>query len=172
MVQTHDLSIYRFHWHNGYFKGHEEDQLENERLQRGGVEEKHQLLRKEKLSELQALVGVTDQDDASASPGADNFSDTEWFYLVSMSYSFQQGVGYVTQVTHYPWMVLSINLLMMQFRLCIHEDFLLCNYLETSLSNACIIQVVIQSILSTSQSYQGLVANVSLNFNQPSVDLQ
>jgi hypothetical protein len=121
---------------------------------------------------LQALVGVKDQDDASASTGADYVSDTEWFYLVSMSYSFQQGVGYVTQVTHYPWTVLSINLLMMQFRLCIYEDFLLCNYLETSLSNACIIQVVIQSILSMSQSYQGPVANVSLNFNHPSIDLQ
>lgn len=172
MVQTHDHSIYRLDWGDGYFKGHEEDQLENEQLQRGGVEEKHQLLRKEKLSELRALVGVTDQDDASASPGAHNVSDTEWFYLVSKSYSFQQGVGYVTQVTHYPWTVLSINLLMMQFRLCIYEDFLLCNYLETSLSNACIIQVVIQSILSMSQSYQGPVANVSLNFNHPSIDLQ
>jgi hypothetical protein len=51
---------------------------------------------------LQAFVGVTDQDDASASPGVDYVSDTEWFYLVSMSYSFQQGVGYVTQVTHLP----------------------------------------------------------------------
>lgn len=165
MVQTHDHSIYRLGWGDGYFKGHEEDQLENQWLQRGGVEENHQLFRKEILSELWVLVGVTDQDDASASPGVDHVSDTEWFYLVSMSYSFQQGVGYVTQVTHYPWMVLSINLLMMQFRLCIHEDFLLCNYLETSFSNACIIQVVIQSILSTSQSYQGPFAYVSLNFN-------
>jgi len=80
-------------WGDGYFKGHEEDQLENERLQRGVVEEEHQLLRKKILSELQALVGVKDQDDASASPGADYVSDIEWFYLVSMSYSFQQGVG-------------------------------------------------------------------------------
>jgi len=172
MVQTHDHSIYRLVWGDGYFKGHEEDQLENERLQRGGVEEEHQLLRKKLLSELQALVGVKDQDDASGFPGADYVSDIEWFYLGSMSYSFQQGVGYVTQVTHCPWMALSINLLMMKFRLCIHEDFLMCNYLDTSLSNACIIQVVIQSILSTSKSYQGPVANVSLNFNRPSVDLQ
>jgi hypothetical protein len=169
MVQTHDHSIYRLGWGDGYFKGHEG---ENERLQRGGVEEEHQLLRKKILSELKALVGIKDQDDASASPGADSVTYTEWFYLVSMSYSFQQGVGYVTQVTHYPWTVLLINLLMMQFRLCIHEDFLLCNYLETSLSNACIIQMVIQNILSTSQSYQGPVATVSLNFNLPSVGLQ
>jgi hypothetical protein len=171
MVQTHYHSIYRLGWGDGYFKGCEEDQLENERLQRGGVEEEHQLLRKKIMSELQALVGIKDQDDASASPGADSVTYTEWFYLVSMSYLFQQGVGYVTQVTHYPWTVLSINLLMMQFRLCIHEDFLLCNYLETSLST-CIIQVVIQNILCTSQSYQGPVTTVSLNFNQPSVDLQ
>ncbi|CAK9870159.1 unnamed protein product [Sphagnum jensenii] len=93
MVQTHDHSIYRLVWGDGYFKGHEEDQLENERLQRGVVKEEHQLLRKKILSELQALVGVKDQDDASASPGADYVSDIEWFYLVSMSYSFQQGVG-------------------------------------------------------------------------------
>ncbi|CAK9194098.1 unnamed protein product [Sphagnum troendelagicum] len=80
-------------WGDGYFKGREEDQLENAQLQREGVQEKDQLLRRQILGELQALVGSTDQDDASASPGVDYVSDSEWFYLVSMSYSFPQGVG-------------------------------------------------------------------------------
>jgi hypothetical protein len=84
MAQTHDHSIYRLGWGDGYFKGHEEDQLGNEQLQRGGVEEEDQLLRKEILSELNAIVGDKDQDDASASPGADYVCDTEWFYLVSL----------------------------------------------------------------------------------------
>ncbi|CAM6018224.1 unnamed protein product [Sphagnum balticum] len=80
-------------WGDGYFKGREEDQLENAQLQREGVQEEDQLLRRQILGELRALVGSTDQDDASASPGVDYVSDTEWFYLVSMSYSFPQGVG-------------------------------------------------------------------------------
>lgn len=99
-IHSFFLSCYRLVWGDGYFKGREEDQLENAQLQREGVQEKDQLLRRQILGELQALVGSTDQDDASASPGVDYVSDSEWFYLVSMSYSFPQGVGYVIQITH------------------------------------------------------------------------
>jgi hypothetical protein len=79
-------------WGDGYFKGREEDLLENEQSQRGCREEDQQLRRKI-LGELQALVGSS-EDDAAASSGLDYVTDTEWFYLVSMSYSFAWGHGY------------------------------------------------------------------------------
>ncbi|CAM6023916.1 unnamed protein product [Sphagnum balticum] len=78
-------------WGDGYFKGREEDLLENEQSQRGCREEDQQLRRKI-LGELQALVGSS-EDDAAASSGLDYVTDTEWFYLVSMSYSFAWGHG-------------------------------------------------------------------------------
>ncbi|CAM6046508.1 unnamed protein product [Sphagnum compactum] len=78
-------------WGDGYFKGREEDLLENEQSQRGCREEDQQLRRKI-LGELQALVGSS-EDAAAASSGLDYVTDTEWFYLVSMSYSFAWGHG-------------------------------------------------------------------------------
>lgn len=72
-------------WGDGYYKGpRDSDFIEPRHTQT----EEHQLQRRKVLRELQALVSVPD-DDAT-----EDVSDTEWFYLVSMAYSFAQGVGY------------------------------------------------------------------------------
>jgi hypothetical protein len=73
-------------WGDGYYKGpRDSDFIEPKHTQTA----EHQLQRKKVLRELQALVCVVDDD------GTEDVSDTEWFYLVSMSHSFAQGVGYV-----------------------------------------------------------------------------
>lgn len=74
-------------WGDGYFKGPKENEInEIQHLEQGGREE-DQLLRRKVLRELQALVSNS-EDDVS-----DYVTDTEWFYLVSMSQSFAHGVG-------------------------------------------------------------------------------
>ncbi|KAL2645032.1 hypothetical protein R1flu_012619 [Riccia fluitans] len=77
-------------WGDGYFK------LENDNAESRGAEkecrEEDQLIRRKVLRELQALV-CAGEEDSTASTGLDYVSDTEWFYLVSMSYFFSPGVG-------------------------------------------------------------------------------
>jgi transcription factor MYC2 len=74
-------------WGDGYFKGPKESEIsEMKHMDQEGREEDQQLRRKV-LKELQALVSNS-EDDIS-----DYVTDTEWFYLVSMSHSFAQGVG-------------------------------------------------------------------------------
>ncbi|BBN20491.1 hypothetical protein Mp_Vg00340 [Marchantia polymorpha subsp. ruderalis] len=81
-------------WGDGYFKGPKESENADPR----GTEkdqtcrEEDQLIRRKVLRELQALV-CTGEDDTTASTGLDYVTDTEWFYLVSMSYFFSHGVG-------------------------------------------------------------------------------
>jgi len=75
-------------WGDGYFKGPKESEIsEMKHMDQEGREEDQQLRRKV-LRELQALVSNS-EDDIS-----DYVTDTEWFYLVSMSHSFAHGVGY------------------------------------------------------------------------------
>ncbi|CAK9859824.1 unnamed protein product [Sphagnum jensenii] len=75
-------------WGDGYYKGPKESEINEMKLaDRGDREEDQQQVRRKVLQELQALVCCS-EDDVS-----DNVTDTEWFYLVSMSYSFPQGVG-------------------------------------------------------------------------------
>lgn len=75
-------------WGDGYFKGPKESEInEMKHMDQEGREEDQQLRRKV-LRELQALVSNS-EDDIS-----DVVTDTEWFYLVSMSHSFPHGVGY------------------------------------------------------------------------------
>ncbi|OAE33770.1 hypothetical protein AXG93_4361s1030 [Marchantia polymorpha subsp. ruderalis] len=81
-------------WGDGYFKVPKESEVNDlKHLERGDREEDQQLRRKV-LRELQALVCST-EDDAAASAGLDYVTDTEWFYLVSMSCFFGHGVGYL-----------------------------------------------------------------------------
>ncbi len=75
-------------WGDGYYKGPKESEINEMKLADRGDREEDQQLRRKVLQELQALVCCS-EDDVS-----DNVTDTEWFYLVSMSYSFPQGVGY------------------------------------------------------------------------------
>ncbi|CAK9194917.1 unnamed protein product [Sphagnum troendelagicum] len=74
-------------WGDGYYKGPKESEINEMKLADRGDREENQQLRRKVLQELQALVCCS-EDDVS-----DNVTDTEWFYLVSMSYSFPQGVG-------------------------------------------------------------------------------
>ncbi len=76
-------------WGDGYYKGPKETEMNERKLMDDDNWEEDQQLRRKVLRELQALV-CNSEDDVS-----DNVTDTEWFYLVSMSYSFPQGVGYV-----------------------------------------------------------------------------
>ncbi|XP_073388741.1 transcription factor MYC2 isoform X2 [Physcomitrium patens] len=73
-------------WGDGYFKGPKENEISEKRIDQGGSEEDQQLRRKV-LRELQSLVSNTEEDVS------DYVTDTEWFYLVSMSHSFAYGVG-------------------------------------------------------------------------------
>ncbi|CAK9875453.1 unnamed protein product [Sphagnum jensenii] len=74
-------------WGDGYYKGPKETEMNERKLMDENNWEEDQQLRRKVLRELQALV-CNSEDDVS-----DNVTDTEWFYLVSMSYSFPQGVG-------------------------------------------------------------------------------
>lgn len=73
-------------WGDGYFNPLEEQSPTV-------VSEVDQQLRRRILRELQAIVG----DDGGAAAGFDaldaDVTDTEWFYLVSMLYSFPLGMG-------------------------------------------------------------------------------
>lgn len=73
-------------WGDGYFNPLEE---QSQTI----VSEADQQLRRRILRELQAIVG----DDGGAAAGFDaldaDVTDTEWFYLVSMLYSFPLGIG-------------------------------------------------------------------------------
>ncbi|MCO5581118.1 hypothetical protein L7F22_034994 [Adiantum nelumboides] len=73
-------------WGDGYFNPLEE---QSQTI----VSEADQQLRRKILRELQAIVG----DDGGAAAGFDaldaDVTDTEWFYLVSMLYSFPLGIG-------------------------------------------------------------------------------
>ncbi|KAG0628675.1 hypothetical protein M758_1G045000 [Ceratodon purpureus] len=74
-------------WGDGYFKGPKENEVPDmKRMEQGGSEEDQQLRRKV-LRELQSLVSNSEEDIS------DYVTDTEWFYLVSMSHSFAHGVG-------------------------------------------------------------------------------
>lgn len=74
-------------WGDGYYKGPKENEINEMKNVDQGVQEEDQLLRKKVLRELQALVSCSEDD------GNDYVTNTEWFYLVSMSHSFAQGVG-------------------------------------------------------------------------------
>ncbi|KAG6545148.1 hypothetical protein Mapa_013413 [Marchantia paleacea] len=94
-------------WGDGYFKVPKESEVNDlKHLERGDREEDQQLRRKV-LRELQALVCST-EDDAAASAGLDYVTDTEWFYLVSMSCFFGHGVGTPGQALasrNYVWLM-------------------------------------------------------------------
>eukprot|EP00249_Psilotum_nudum_P022612 c28582_g1_i2 orf=1011-3431(-) len=73
-------------WGDGYFNPKEG---EHDLAEQVAVSEAEKQLRRRILKELQALIKQS-ADDSMASAG---LSDTEWFFLVSMMYSFQIGVG-------------------------------------------------------------------------------
>ncbi|KAG0617926.1 hypothetical protein M758_4G025100 [Ceratodon purpureus] len=75
-------------WGDGYFKGPKENEEPDTKHTEQGGSDEDQELRRKVLRELQALVSNSDEEDIS-----DYVTDTEWFYLVSMSHSFAYGVG-------------------------------------------------------------------------------
>eukprot|EP00249_Psilotum_nudum_P022611 c28582_g1_i1 orf=1011-3458(-) len=81
-------------WGDGYFNPKDGEQ--DLSRQATAVSEADQQLRRRILKELQALINQS-ADDSSASAGLDaldaDVTDTEWFFLVSMMYYFQIGVG-------------------------------------------------------------------------------
>lgn len=76
-------------WGDGYFRSAKENEINDARNMKGGSQEEDQQMRRKVLRELQALVNGS-EDDVS-----DYVTDTEWFYLVSMSHSYAAGVGYL-----------------------------------------------------------------------------
>lgn len=79
-------------WGDGYYKGPKESENADLRATEKDCREEDQLMRRKVLRELQALV-CTGEEDSTTSAGLDYVTDTEWFYLVSMSYFFSHGVG-------------------------------------------------------------------------------
>ncbi|KAL3695163.1 hypothetical protein R1sor_008814 [Riccia sorocarpa] len=79
-------------WGDGYFNGPKENENADSRGAEKECREEDQLMRRKVLRELQALV-CNGEEDSTASTGLDYVTDTEWFYLVSMSYFFSHGVG-------------------------------------------------------------------------------
>jgi len=74
-------------WGDGYFKGPKENEVPDMKRMEQGTSEEDQQLRRKVLRELQSLVSNSEEDIS------DYVTDTEWFYLVSMSHSFAHGVG-------------------------------------------------------------------------------
>ncbi|PKA50088.1 Transcription factor MYC4 [Apostasia shenzhenica] len=73
-------------WGDGYYKGCDEDR----RLHRGGGPEQEH--RRRVLRELNSLIAAT------ADEGVDEeVTDTEWFFLISMTQSFAAGAGFPSQ---------------------------------------------------------------------------
>eukprot|EP00249_Psilotum_nudum_P023586 c28930_g2_i1 orf=623-3190(+) len=80
-------------WGDGYFNRKAGEQAD--RTGEAGACKADQHLRRKTLRDLQALIGQNGED-SPASPGLDapdgDVTDTEWFYLVSMMYSFRLGM--------------------------------------------------------------------------------
>lgn len=83
-------------WGDGYFNPRDGEQLEGGLMKQRAVSEADQQLRRRILRELQSLVDQSGGNDSTAA-GLDaldaEVTDTEWFYLVSMMYSFPLGTG-------------------------------------------------------------------------------
>lgn len=81
-------------WGDGFFNPKEGEQVDRSRP--AAVSQADQQLRRRILRELQSLI-EQNGDDSTASAGFDaleaDVTDTEWFFLVSMMYSFAIGVG-------------------------------------------------------------------------------
>lgn len=76
-------------WGDGYFKGPKDMSNESSRVTEKQVD---QNLKKRVLRTLQSQFCATD-DDLMDGTDDDFISDTELFYLISMFYSFQRGIG-------------------------------------------------------------------------------
>ncbi|PIA39063.1 hypothetical protein AQUCO_02700320v1 [Aquilegia coerulea] len=76
-------------WGDGYYKGGEEDKLNKRKTTPTSVAEQEH--RKKVLRELNSLIsgGVSSTDDVVE----EEVTDTEWFFLVSMTQSFINGGG-------------------------------------------------------------------------------
>ncbi|CAD5164302.1 unnamed protein product [Musa acuminata subsp. malaccensis] len=84
-------------WGDGYYKGREEDKRKQRPTAAASPEE--QEYRKRVLRELHSLIscgGSSGMDEAVE----DEVTDTEWFFLVSMTQSFVNGVGLAGQALY------------------------------------------------------------------------
>jgi transcription factor MYC2 len=77
-------------WGDGYYKG-EEDKDKANKVQKANSSPAEQEHRKKVLRELNSLISgsTTSQDDAVD----EEVTDSEWFFLVSMTHSFMNGSG-------------------------------------------------------------------------------
>ncbi|XP_058224835.1 transcription factor MYC1-like [Rhododendron vialii] len=76
-------------WGDGYYHGEEEKKLRKKAASPNSREE--QAHRIKVIRELYALIAGSDEDDGAAA--VEEVTDTEWFFLVSMTQSFRFGSG-------------------------------------------------------------------------------
>lgn len=76
-------------WGDGYFKGPKDNSSGASQVMKKAEDEQ---LKRRVLRTLQAQFCATD-DDLMDAADEDSVSDTEFFYLISMFYSFQRGMG-------------------------------------------------------------------------------
>ncbi|KAL9167077.1 hypothetical protein ABFS82_05G072700 [Erythranthe guttata] len=75
-------------WGDGYYKG--EDDKGNRKSASSPAEQEH---RKKVLRELNSLISGTQSTTAADEPVDEEVTDTEWFFLISMTQSFANGSG-------------------------------------------------------------------------------
>ncbi|XP_010559309.1 PREDICTED: transcription factor MYC4-like [Tarenaya hassleriana] len=82
-------------WGDGYYKGEEDKGKSNIRCSpESAAEQEH---RKRVIRELNALISGGAVAGASEDAGDEEVTDTEWFFLVSMTQSFLNGTGFPGQ---------------------------------------------------------------------------
>ncbi|EOA16246.1 hypothetical protein CARUB_v10004392mg [Capsella rubella] len=81
-------------WGDGYYKGEEENSRKKKSNPASAAEQEH---RRRVIRELNALIsgggGVVNNGGGSDEAGDEEVTDTEWFFLVSMTQSFVSGTG-------------------------------------------------------------------------------
>ncbi|CAN4077254.1 unnamed protein product [Withania somnifera] len=81
-------------WGDGYYKGDEEDKNKSKRKSFSADFVAEQQHRKKVLRELNSLISGVETNGAAADDSVDEeVTDTEWFFLISMTQSFANGNG-------------------------------------------------------------------------------
>ncbi|GAB2212157.1 hypothetical protein Drorol1_Dr00025506 [Drosera rotundifolia] len=77
-------------WGDGYYKGENPNRVPTRRTMLNSIEQEH---RKKVIRELNSLIAGGGGDEAAAAAVVeDEVTDTEWFFLISMTQSFPAGV--------------------------------------------------------------------------------
>ncbi|KAJ7540804.1 hypothetical protein O6H91_10G031500 [Diphasiastrum complanatum] len=116
-LSTTDTGDMLLGWGDGYLKEPPKEMEPNDlKHPEEWMKEDVQQLRRKVLRELQALV-CNPEDESAASVGGDVVTDTEWFYLISMSCFFHLNVGIPGRAfasRHHIWLT-EANLLPREF---------------------------------------------------------